>query len=114
MPRARPPATGRRALYVGSHASHIVGWPVKEGRELLRELLVHATAPQFVYSHRWTTNDLVMWDNRAVVHRGRPWDEGRYRRVMHRTTVMGDGPTVPLDRMTVEAQARARDMITAA
>lgn len=110
----RHPATGRRALYVGSHASHIVGWPVKEGRELLRELLVHATAPQFVYSHRWTTNDLVMWDNRAVVHRGRPWDEGRYRRVMHRTTVMGDGPTVPLDRMTVEAQARARDMITAA
>ncbi len=108
------PATGRRSLYVGSHASHIINWPVEEGRRLLRELLEQATAPRFVYSHCWTANDLVMWDNRVVVHRGRPWDESRFRRIMHRTTVMGDGPTVPLERMTAGAQARAREMLAAA
>jgi alpha-ketoglutarate-dependent 2,4-dichlorophenoxyacetate dioxygenase len=86
--------TGRRALYLGSHASHIVGLPVDEGRRLLRGLLEHATQPQFVFQHRWRVGDCVMWDNRAVLHRGRPWDEGQ-RRVMHRTTVAGDGPTVP-------------------
>jgi alpha-ketoglutarate-dependent 2,4-dichlorophenoxyacetate dioxygenase len=86
--------TGRRALYLGSHASHIVGLPVDEGRRLLRGLLEHATQPQFVFQHRWRVGDCVMWDNRAVLHRGRPWDE-RQRRVMHRTTVAGEGPTVP-------------------
>ncbi|MBI4637912.1 MAG: TauD/TfdA family dioxygenase [Candidatus Rokubacteria bacterium] len=87
------PATGRRSLYLGSHASHIVGWPVEEGRRLLRELLEFATQPRFVYRHAWHVEDLVMWDNRCVLHRGRPWDESRYRRVMHRTTVAGEGPT---------------------
>ena len=89
------PATGRRSLYLGSHASHIVGRPVAEGRALLRELLEFATQPAFVYRHRWRVGDLVMWDNRCVLHRGRPWDEARHRRVMRRTTVAGDGPTVP-------------------
>jgi alpha-ketoglutarate-dependent 2,4-dichlorophenoxyacetate dioxygenase len=86
--------TGRQAVYLGSHASHIVGLPVDEGRRLLGDLLEHATQPQFVFQHRWRVGDCVMWDNRAVLHRGRPWDE-RQRRVMHRTTVAGDGPTVP-------------------
>jgi alpha-ketoglutarate-dependent 2,4-dichlorophenoxyacetate dioxygenase len=89
------PVNGRPALYLGSHASHIVGRPVDEGRALLRELLAFATQPEFVYRHAWRVGDLVMWDNRAVLHRGRPWDTGRHRRVMHRTTVAGDGPTVP-------------------
>jgi alpha-ketoglutarate-dependent 2,4-dichlorophenoxyacetate dioxygenase len=88
------PVTGRKAVYLGSHASHIVGLPVDEGRRLLRDLLEHATQPQFVFHHRWRVGDCVMWDNRAVLHRGRPWDE-QHRRVMHRTTVAGDGPTVP-------------------
>ena len=88
------PATGRKSLYLGSHASHIIGRPVEEGRALLKELLEFATQPQFVYSHVWKRNDLVMWDNRCVLHRGRPWDEQRHRRVMHRTTVAGAGPTV--------------------
>jgi alpha-ketoglutarate-dependent 2,4-dichlorophenoxyacetate dioxygenase len=87
------PATGRKALYVGSHASHILGRPVEESRALLLELLEFATQPRFVYSHAWRQHDLVMWDNRCVLHRGRPWDERRYRRVMHRTTVAGAGPT---------------------
>jgi len=87
------PATGRKALYVGSHASHVIGRPVEESRALLRELLDFATQPQFVYRHAWRQHDLVMWDNRCVLHRGRPWDERRYRRVMHRTTVAGAGPT---------------------
>ena len=87
------PATGRKSLYLGSHASHILGRPVDEGRTLLRELLEFATQPQFVYRHVWRPHDLVMWDNRCVLHRGRPWDERRYRRVMHRTTVAGAGPT---------------------
>jgi alpha-ketoglutarate-dependent 2,4-dichlorophenoxyacetate dioxygenase len=87
------PATGRKSLYLGSHASHILGRPVEEGRALLRELLEFATQPQLVYRHVWRQHDLVMWDNRCVLHRGRPWDERRYRRVMHRTTVAGAGPT---------------------
>jgi alpha-ketoglutarate-dependent 2,4-dichlorophenoxyacetate dioxygenase len=87
------PATGRKALYVGSHASHVIGRPVEESRALLLGLLDFATQPQFVYSHAWRQHDLVMWDNRCVLHRGRPWDERRYRRVMHRTTVAGAGPT---------------------
>jgi alpha-ketoglutarate-dependent 2,4-dichlorophenoxyacetate dioxygenase len=89
------PVNGRKALYLGSHASHIERLPVEEGRALLRDLLAFATQPEFVYRHTWRMGDLVMWDNRAVLHRGRPWDTGRYRRVMHRTTVAGDGPTVP-------------------
>lgn len=89
------PVNGRQALYLGSHASYIEGLPVEEGRALLRDLLAFATQPEFVYRHTWRVGDLVMWDNRAVLHRGRPWDTSRYRRVMHRTTVAGDGPTVP-------------------
>lgn len=87
------PVTGQKALYVGSHASHILGRPVEEGRALLEALLDWATQPQFRYLHKWRPKDLVMWDNRCVLHRGRPWDF-KYRRVMRRTTVAGEGPTV--------------------
>jgi alpha-ketoglutarate-dependent 2,4-dichlorophenoxyacetate dioxygenase len=101
------PVNGRKALYLGSHASHIEGMPVEDGRALLAELLQTATRPENVYAHRWRPGDAVLWDNRAVLHRGRPWDTTRYRRVMHRTTVAGDGPTVP-DRATL-AEAAAGD-----
>jgi alpha-ketoglutarate-dependent taurine dioxygenase len=67
--------------------------PTGEARALLQELLEIATARDRVYTHRWRPGDLVMWDNRCTLHRGRPWDESAYRRVMHRTTVAGDGPT---------------------
>jgi alpha-ketoglutarate-dependent 2,4-dichlorophenoxyacetate dioxygenase len=89
------PANGRKAFYVGSHACEIVGMPTAEARALLRELRETATRPDAVYTHRWQVGDLVMWDNRCMLHRGRPWDESRYRRVMHRTTVAGEGPTAP-------------------
>ncbi len=88
------PETGARALFVGAHASHIEGRDVEESRALLRRLTDLVTRPEHCYLHRWRPGDLVMWDNRAVLHRGRPWDESRYPRVMHRTTVAGTGPSV--------------------
>jgi len=87
------PFNGRRAIYIGSHAWYIEGMDDSESRRLLDELLAHTTRPECVYQHRWTQWDLVMWDNRAVLHRGRPWDAERYRRVMRRTTLAGEGPT---------------------
>ena len=88
------PRNGGRSLYLGSHASHIEGMPVEEGRALLKELLDFATGPAFTYRHRWRRNDLVIWDNRATMHRACGWDATRHRRTMHRTTVAGDRPTV--------------------
>jgi alpha-ketoglutarate-dependent 2,4-dichlorophenoxyacetate dioxygenase len=87
------PVTGRKSLYLASHAGTIVGWPVPEARALLRDLTEHATQPQFVYVHRWQQYDLVMWDNRQMMHRVRRFDEGEIRD-MRRTTVAGDAPTV--------------------
>ncbi len=89
------PVTGRKSLYIGRHASHIVGQPVEESRALLAKLLEDATEPQFVHSHRWRVGDLVMWDNRCVLHRGRPWDDSKYKRVMHRTTIAGEAAENP-------------------
>ena len=85
------PETGEKALLVGSYASHVTGWPVEKGRALLKELLAWATQPRFVYSHSWRANDLVMWDNRHCLHRARPFDSRNYKRIMHRTTLAGDG-----------------------
>jgi len=87
------PVTGRKSLYLSSHAGTIVGWPVPEARAFLRDLTEHATAPRFVYSHKWRRHDLVMWDNRQVMHRVRRFDENLVRD-MRRTTVAGDVPTV--------------------
>ena len=84
------PETGEKALLVGAYASQIVGWPVEKGRKLLEELLVWTTQPEFVYRHEWQDHDLVIWDNRSAVHRGRPWDNGTYKRIMHRTTLAID------------------------
>lgn len=104
------PRNGRKAFYVASHACEIVGMPTDEARALLRELLGAATRPELVYTHRWQQGDLVMWDNRCMLHRGRPWDEDRYRRVMHRTTVAGEGPTAPDVPHAVVAPAREVDV----
>ena len=86
------PVTGRKSLYLSSHAGTIIGWPVPEARAFLRDLTEHATAPRFVYSHKWRHHDLVMWDNRQVMHRVRRFDESLVRD-MRRTTVAGDAPT---------------------
>ena len=88
------PETGKQALLVGSYTTHIPGLPIEEGKALLKELLEWSTQPQFVYRHTWRVYDLVVYDNRCCLHRGRSWDRGKYKRVLHRTTLAGDGPTV--------------------
>jgi alpha-ketoglutarate-dependent 2,4-dichlorophenoxyacetate dioxygenase len=87
------PSTGRKSLYLASHAGAIVGWPVPEARALLRDLIEHATQRQFVYAHEWKQWDLVMWDNRATMHRARPFDPTQVRD-MHRTTVACERSTM--------------------
>lgn len=87
------PVTGRRSLYLGSHIGTIIGWPVPEARAFVRDLTEHATQPQFTYAHRWHQWDLVMWDNRQVLHRVRRYDESK-QRDMRRTTVAGTVMTV--------------------
>ncbi|MGE0679598.1 MAG: TauD/TfdA dioxygenase family protein [Candidatus Binatia bacterium] len=82
----------RKSLYVASHASKIMDWPVPEGRLLLRELIEHATQPEFVYRHIWREGDLVIWDNRATMHRARPFEEARYRRELRRVTTLDIEP----------------------
>jgi len=82
------PRSGRRSLYLASHASRVIDWPVPEGRLLLRELIEHATQPRFVYRHQWRVGDLVIWDNRATMHRARPFDDARYRRELRRVTTL--------------------------
>jgi alpha-ketoglutarate-dependent 2,4-dichlorophenoxyacetate dioxygenase len=82
------PRSGRRSLYLASHASRIVDWPVPEGRLLLRELIEHATQPAFVYRHAWRVGDLVIWDNRATMHRARPFDDATHRRELRRVTTL--------------------------
>ncbi|HSV81888.1 MAG TPA: TauD/TfdA family dioxygenase [Ramlibacter sp.] len=88
------PRSGRRSLYLGSHASHIAGMPVEEGRALLRELAEFATQERFVYRHQWSAGDLLLWDNRCTMHRATPFDDFAERRDLRRTTVVGDLPVV--------------------
>jgi alpha-ketoglutarate-dependent 2,4-dichlorophenoxyacetate dioxygenase len=88
------PGSKRRTLYIASHADHIIGWPLEEGRKLLAELIEHATQRQFVYTHRWRVNDLVMWDDRCTMHRGRPFDDLKYKRNVQRTTVSDEITTI--------------------
>jgi alpha-ketoglutarate-dependent 2,4-dichlorophenoxyacetate dioxygenase len=87
-PLVRTFPNGRRSLYLASHASSIVGWLLPEARMQLRELIEHATQPQFVYRHEWKVGDLVIWDNRTTMHRGRPFDDKKYRRELRRTTTL--------------------------
>jgi len=82
------PRSHRRSLYVASHASRIIDWPVPEGRLLLRDLIEHATQGEFVYRHSWRVGDLVIWDNRATMHRARPFDDTKYRRELRRVTTL--------------------------
>jgi alpha-ketoglutarate-dependent 2,4-dichlorophenoxyacetate dioxygenase len=82
------PRSGRRSLYLASHASRIIDWPVPEGRLFLRDLIEHATQPQFVYRHSWRTGDLVIWDNLATMHRGKPFDDAAHRRELRRVTTL--------------------------
>jgi alpha-ketoglutarate-dependent 2,4-dichlorophenoxyacetate dioxygenase len=85
--------SGRMSLYIASHAGAIRGMADAEAKQLLEELTTHATQRQFVYSHRWRVNDLVIWDDRCTMHRGMEFDDQRYARDMRRATVSDVAPT---------------------
>jgi len=89
----RHPGSGRRSIFLSAHAGAIRGMPVPEARALLRDLTEHATQRKFVYAHEWRLGDLVMWDNRAMMHRARRYDPNEVRE-LHRTTVADDRPTL--------------------
>jgi len=92
----RHPGSGRNALYIASHASHIIGMPIEEGQALLGELMGFATQPQFVYRHKWQVGDLVIWDNRCTMHRATPFDAADHVRELRRTTIIDTTPEVPV------------------
>ncbi len=90
----RNPRTGARNYFVGSHAKSVVGWGEAESRELLEDLLARATRPEDIYAHRWQAGDLVIWDNRCLLHRGLGYDADKYRRYMRQTRVRGVGSSL--------------------
>jgi len=91
QPLVRISASGRKALYIGSHADHIVGMEIEEGRALLDELVERATRPEFIYAHTWQKGDLVIWDNRCTMHRATMFDYLTERRDLRRTTINESG-----------------------
>ena len=87
------PETGRKSLYIGNHSTGVAGLPEAAGAALLHELLAHATQPRFIYTQRWRLGDLVMWDNRCLLHRAvANYEVTCHRRVMHRSVVKGSVP----------------------
>ena len=88
------PESGRAALYIGEHTTHIVGWPREEGERFLNELNRFATQPQFVYTHKWRAGDLVVWDNRCTLHRAAGYDVYKYKRDLRRATINEQGPEI--------------------
>ncbi len=97
------PVTGRKSLYLSSHIGEIDGWLIPEARAFLRDLTEHATQRQFVYSHKWEVNDLVMWDNRTVMHRATRFDDLKERRDLRRTSIKGVG--LAIDHAPVQQAA---------
>jgi alpha-ketoglutarate-dependent 2,4-dichlorophenoxyacetate dioxygenase len=90
----RHQGSGRLALYLSAHIGRIQGWPTPEATLLIRELTEHATQRPFVYTHKWTLDDLVIWDNRCTMHRGLRYDDKRYPRDLRRVTLEDVGPTL--------------------
>lgn len=97
------PETGRRSLYIGRWACEIEGLPEAEGRDLIAELQSFTTQPQFVYRHQWQVHDALLWDNRCLLHSATGFDESRYERHMHRTTLEGDVPYFRDDHRVVQS-----------
>ena len=87
------PYTKRNAFYAGSHCINIIGWELEEGRELINEINEWIVNSGEIARHKWSNGEIVLWDNRRVLHRGTGYDESKYRRIMHRTTVAGDKPS---------------------
>jgi len=88
------PESGREALYIGQHTTHIVGWQREAGERFLEELNDFATQPMFIYTHKWRVGDLVIWDNRCTLHRATGYDVYRFKRDMRRTTINEYGPEI--------------------
>jgi taurine dioxygenase len=86
------PQTGRRCVYLGDHAEYIVGLPYDEGRALIEELNAMIIHPDLTYEHRWTAGELLLWDNRCVLHKATAFDEAHEGRVVRRCTVLGEVP----------------------
>lgn len=101
-------ATGAKNYYVGSHARSIEGWDEGDAHALLDDLVVRATKPGCRYQHRWQAGDLLIWDNRCVLHRGRPYDADRYRRRMHQTRVAGLCSSLDEDQLDLKKIGRIR------
>ena len=83
-----------KSLYLGAHCARVEGWSEEASRELIHGLMAFATQERFIYSHPWRAHDMVLWDNRAVLHRATPFANRAERRLMVRTTIAGDGPTI--------------------
>jgi len=96
--------SGRTSLYLSSHAARVLDLPDEEGRALIDGLVAHATQRQFVYTHRWRANDLVMWDDRCTMHRGTDFDDLRWRRDMQRATVADVANTCEQEGVVVERE----------
>ena len=90
----RHAGSGRLSLFLSAHIGRIAGWPVPEAMALIRDLTEHATQREYVYQHRWSVLDLVVWDNRCTMHRGRPYEDKQYRRDMRRATLSDTAPTL--------------------
>jgi len=101
----RHAGSGRMGLYIASHAGRIFGMDDEQAKALVQQLIEHATQRQFVYTHRWRVNDLVMWDNRCTMHHGKPYDDLRWPRVMQRATVADVAPTCEQEGVPVPAAA---------
>ena len=92
----RHPVTGRLSLFLSPHTmARVDGLTEDEGRTLLDELITFATQDRFVYRHKWRQHDVIFWDNRCTMHAVMPYDAANRRRIMHRTTIVGDGPVIP-------------------
>jgi alpha-ketoglutarate-dependent 2,4-dichlorophenoxyacetate dioxygenase len=102
------PGSKRKSLYIGSHASHIIGMPLPDGRLLLQELLEHATQPQFVYHHHYRLGDMIIWDNRCTMHRGSRYEERKYKRELARSTVTEGVPLISDERLAELKRVAAR------
>jgi alpha-ketoglutarate-dependent 2,4-dichlorophenoxyacetate dioxygenase len=96
---------GRKSLYLASHASTIIDWPTPEARLLLRDLMEHATQREYVYRHSWKVDDLVIWDNRATMHRGIAYDDTKHRRELRRVTSL-DLPRAEAEPLLAEVVTR--------
>lgn len=104
--------TGRKSIYIASHAGQVIGMDAEAAEELLSMLMAHATQRQFVHTHRWRPNDLVIWDNRCTMHRGRPYDDLRWPRDAGRATSLDIGPTWHQEGIELPADLAATAALT--